>query len=85
MPTSEDILTISDTQVYSVDCLPDITSSHKYSFYLRDRFRKYDEVVMPAVNVDNFTEYIKSLFETTADKFKEAIVNALELCLCNNP
>ena len=58
------------THVYFVAGLPDVTFRRKYSFFLRGRYRKYEEVIMPDSDVDEITRDIMDTFTCTVEKYR---------------
>ena len=72
----------SDTHLYFVAGLPDVTHRHQFCFQLRGRRRKYEEVIMPTYPIDKITDDITSLFKSTAEKIKNANATPIFSTIC---
>ena len=70
------------THVYFVAGLPDVTFRRKYSFFLRGRYRKYEEVIMPDSDVDEITRDIMDTFTCTAEKIKKTNATPIFSTIC---
>ena len=55
---------------------------HKYSFFLRGRYRKYEEVIMPNSDVDKITRDIIDTFTCTAEKIKKTNATPIFSAIC---
>ena len=72
----------SDTHLYFVAGLPDVTHRHQFCFQLRGRRRKYEEVIMPTYPIDKITDDITPLFKSTAEKIKNANATPIFSTIC---
>ena len=78
----DDVSDNTDTHVYFVAGLPDVTQRLKRSFYLWGRYRKYDEVTMPDFDAEKITKDIVSKYESTAVKKKKTNVTPVFCTIC---
>ena len=78
----DDVSDNTDTHVYFVAGLPDVTQRLKRSFYLRGHYRKYDEVTMPDFDAEKITKDIVSKYESTAVKIKKTNATPVFCTIC---